>query len=730
MPDEFEAPNPTEPTRIQEIKANIKAGEEWLKTGNYSKSGHREEFWKRNKAYLRCDWSDKLLIKDDSDFHVNIPYSNHRTIGPNLIFHDPYVNVEAKQPEFERDPASGEKLMGEDGLPVMKSDNFAAAKLMEIRLNHEIQQCRVKDVMKRCVGHAKGHYGIGWAKTGYQTRTVSQFNNDRDNKTNYWVDWCDSRDILFDWRATEARRMRWVAQRLILPKKDVLDLGFKIPPDHVSRLPEHILERNKNDGRGYNSGSMDDKPGEFVEFFEYEDLDQKTVDWVLLDGPGEDWFYMADTSVEPHPFEGSSFVPLVIDQDDDDLIGITDIQPIEDHVRALNRMRTREVYHMDNYGTGVIAEESAVTKDQKKAYEKTPYGFWLKVKDGFLNKIKIQGTPSMGADHYNTSETFKEEIRTQLGITDYQQGGANIQRKATEASIIRSDSAVRIEDARATVGEFGIEIARRLMAMIQEFDTETNFYNVAKDEFDDDFVEVLKKQYGYNPKLPFLGISRDQIQGEFDLKLNIEDLIMQPKEVRAAQLQRSLQVVGSSEMLLEKFVEEHDIGKVISDLFELNGVNLKKYKKGGPVQLSAMVENEMLRKGLEVPEPHRKDNDDEHVLAHGPLRRELEQAIMALQMKLQKIQGGMQMIPEMMAGDPSSQTVFKTAQGQVEMLTQQLEQIQQILRRTKLHMQAHVQQASRKSGEVTTNQIGMGQATGIPPTMEDVNMPVRIPGGF
>ena len=722
--NETPEPQASEPTRIQQIKSNIRAGENWLKTGNYSQANYRWDMWKANKAALRCDWTKKPMGAEESTFHTNIPYGNYRTIKPTLVFNDPYINVESKKPEFERDSMGG-VAVGEDGTPRLKSDNFAAARLMEVRMNHEIKQCKVKDVLRRCVGHAKGHYGIGWGKVGHQELTVSGFNNDRDNKTNYWVDWVDPRDKVFDWRAVEARKIRWEAERIILPKKDALDMGFKVPPSHVGKLPEHILERDKQAGEGV-SRAMRDTAYDFIEFWEYHDHDQKTIDWVLLDSPAESYFFMKETSVQPFPFEGSSYIPLVIDDDDDDLIGITDIQPISDYVDALDRMRTREVYHMDNFGTGLIEEESASAglKDEKKKYKKTPYGYDRKVKDGYINKIKIQTTPSMGQDHYNFSAVLTDEARTRIGITDYQQGGSNVQRKATEAQIIRTDAALRVEDSRHAVGDFVIEIARRFSSMFQEFDTETEFYNVANEEFDDDFVEVLKNQYGYNPKIPFLGLNRDRIQGEFDYSLNIEDMIHQPKEARAAQLARSIQAVAPNPILMQKLEEKgFDIGDAVIDMFELSGVNVKKYQKGGPAQIPAMAENEMFKNGMEVPEPHRKDNDDEHILAHGPLRRQLEQAVMELQGRLEKLQGGLQMIPEMMPG-PEGASVTQNAKGQVEEISQQLDQVMAMLRNVKLHTQAHVAQGARKASQAMGGTMGgpMGGMTGEPPSPVNTGM--------
>lgn len=727
-----QGPSPSEPERIQEIRANIRAGEEWLKTGNYTQSNYRWDFWKRNSEWLRCDWHGESK-EDKTEFHVNIPYSNYRTVKPTLVWRTPHATVEAKKPEFQRDPVTGEVALSEEtGQPVMVSDNFMNARLMEIMLNHELEQVKLKDVLRRCVGHAKGHFGIGWAKVGYQNLSVSQFNNDRDNKSNYWVDWVDPRDVVFDFRATDGKRRRFTAERLVMPKRDVLNIGLKVPENYSGKLPEHILERDSHAGT---QSAYKDSPLEFMEFWEYHDHEQNTIDWVLIDGPGQEYFFMAETSVQAYPFEGASHVPLVIDDDDGDLIGLTDIQPVEEQVKALNRMRTREVHHMDNYGTGVIAEENAIDKTQKDNYQRTPYGFWMKVKNGFINKIKIQGMPSMGSDHYNMSQIHKEEIRTILGITDYQQGGADLTRKATEAQLITSAASIRVEDNREQVGNFAVEIIRRVAAMIQEFAKPIDFYNVANEEFDDDFVDYLKEDLGYNPKLPFLGIPRERIQGELDFKINIEEMIHQPREVRAAQLQKSLSLVIQDPAYRAKFEQKHDIDKIFTDLFELNGVNLKKYEKGGPVQITAVIENEMFRKGMEVPEPHAKDDPSEHQIIHGPLRRELESQLMEVTGKIQKLQAGMQMIPEMMGGSPESQTIQQTAQTQIEQLIQQGEQIQATLRRVKLHMQTH----ASKEAEKEADSMGSGGpglmggtsngATASPPTPQDIQAAARAPFG-
>ncbi len=724
------APSPSDPDDIRRIKHDIKTGEEWLKTGNYTTANFRERFWEENAEVLRCDWGGQQRRDNDqlTKFHVNIPYQNHRTTVPTLVWQMPHVTVDAKQPEFERDVATDEVTTDEAGQPSMKSDNFINARLFEILLNHEIQQMKLKDIIRRCVSHAKGTFGIGWAKAGYQDQSFSKFNNDRDHQRNYWIDWCDPRDVVFDFRAVEGKKRRWTAERCVMPRDEARARGFAIPDDYVGVLPEYILNREQNTAGSVDKSLWKDDPRAYVQFWEYNDHLENSIQWVMPDA-GPEHFYIKEKSVDAYPYEGSSHVPLVIDPDDFDLIGITDIQPVYDQVKALNRMRTREVHHMDNYGTGVVMEEGAVAVEAKKDYDQTPYGWTLKVRTGKINAVKLIGTPSMGSDHYNMSGVHKEEIRTILRITDYQQGGGDLSRKATEAEIIRSAASLSIEDSRNVVGDFAIELVRRLAAMVQQFGKPVDFINVAKEEFDDDFVKVLKDQFGYNPKTPFLGIPKGRIQGEYDYGLNIEEMVHQPKEVRAAQIQRSLGVAMQDPAEWQKFKQKYDTDKIWEDLFSLNGVALKKYEKGGPVQIMAVIENEMFKQGMEVPEPHPKDNAMEHIIVHGPLRRELEQTVAELTAKHQKLTAGLQMIPEMMGTSPAGQTVQQTAQTQLTQIEAEVEKASIILRRLKLHVQAHESKEREEEMAMTGSAMpGMG-GVAQPPQPEDIQALARSQQG-
>lgn len=736
VPDE---PMKPERSRITEIRENIKAGLAWVKQGNYTKKDERWENWKRWKAMIDCRWDAKEVVEKHGkmNFPVNNPFANFHTVKPGLYFKNPKIQCVAKRPVFYRTDATPENPKGDiakddQGRPQIRSSNYMAAKKMELRINQLCDQVNLSNVVKRCVSDCLAPYGIGWAKVGYQKLSVAEFDNSNDTKVTYWVERIDPRRVVFDWMATEPSKMRYVATQYCLPRKEVEEAGFKLPKNYQGSLPEWYQDRAENSNetsKGHSRGCTE----EMVVFWEYEDLVQKTIDWVIIDAPGDEYFYMKDTSVEPYPFKGGSLRCLVLTEDGDDIIGKCDMEPVEPQIVAINKMREREVDHIENYGTGVMFEDGAIDPTELKKYQKTSFGWAVKTKAGGFNKIKTVSTPPIGNDHYQMSGMHKDEMRNILAISDYQQGGSSVDRKATEAQIISAATTVRVEAKRDSISKFIISIIQCFDAMVQEFDDEFDFIPIVDEDLDEKFKEMLKKENSYNPDIPFLGMSRDDLQGEFNWSHNVEDMIVMPKEVQAAQLSRSMTAVGSNPYFTQKFIEDYDVGKVICKMFELNGVDLEEFKKGGAVQVPAGVENEMFKLGMEVPEPHDKDHDDEHVLVHRSLQKEIDGQLMQVAQQMSTLQSGVQMIPEQMGHDPmGAQQAMQQAQAQIDQLMMQMEPLEMMLRNVKIHIQNHGQRSMRKLKETPAGQFGnapTGQPqNGQPAQPAQQATPAQAPG--
>lgn len=718
---------------LKEIKERILGGIKWVKQGHYTGLETRWEQWKRNQKYKRCIWDDgwvgDLQIRA---FNVNTVHANYHTKKPTLYFKNPKITAVPTKPEFTRDEM-GNKLQDENGNPVL-ADNYQAAKLFSTKINYELREIGFKKALKAVVGDNLCPYGIGWIKWGYKQLTSGGHSNERSRSVSYWCQRVDPRNIVYDWMATSMEDCRWIAERIVKTRKECKALGFKIPENYRCSLPDFMKDRKDTANKGIN-----DSEENLVVFWEYHDLVEDSVGWYLVaDEKGGISSELKKPTDKPYPFEGSSYGPLVLDPDNEDIIGLSDVEPIEDQALAINRMRTMEVKHMDNFGTTVFKEESAITPDELLKYQRTPFGATVTVKDGMLGKIKVETTPALGNDHYRMSEIHKDEIRTTLGITDYQQGGSQ-SRTATEGNIIQNAANIRIEEQRDIIYDFVVDCVRKLAGMIQAFSDEEEYLNLKDEQIEEDYVDVLKRDYGFNPKIPFLKMKKKDIQGEFNFEFNIEDMISRPKEVQLQQLTNLISVVGTSPLMMQAAEEEDlDFGKVLKEAFDLSGIDINKMKRGGPAMLSVAQENQMFLSGMEVPEPHRKDEDDEHILGHMPVLQQIESQLQAITSQVQQITQQGQSIAAQAQGfdpaDPKAQALGAQAQQlqaqgqeQVQQLSLQAQQLENLARNLRLHIQNHEQQRQKKDMG-SRGGAGGAKGQGMPQGQPAASMQAQMQG--
>lgn len=336
----------------------------------------------------------------------------------------------------------------------------------------------------------------------------------------------------------------------------------------------------------------------------------------------------------------------------------------------------------------------------------------------------------MGADNYNMDSIHKADINNTLGITDYQRGDPK-SRTATEGQIVQNAANIRIEERRDIIYDFVIECTRKLVALIQAFSSQEEFLNIADEEFDEDFVEFLKDEHGFNPKIPFLRMSKKDIQGEYNYEFNIEDMIVRPKEVQLQQLTNLLNVYLANPIGIQA-LEDNDvsIAKAVKKSFELAGVDMNELKYGGPQQLTSEQENQMFLSGMEVPEPHRKDDDDEHIISHNRTAMEVEEKLKSGMQQVQMIQSEIQQASQFMSG-PNAQVAPETAQmaqdkinelqQQLQEISRQMEPVQNILRKMKLHTQNH-DKARQKKDQMKMRRSLSPMPMGQPAASQQVNM--------
>lgn len=720
----------------KQLSESIYSAVKWQKKGHYQADDARWKQWERNKKYLMCVWPGTV----EDDVNVNTIRSNYQTKRPTLFFRNPKVSLVPTKPQFTRD-AVGNVVKNEQGLPVLL-DNYVAARIGSAKLNYELREIKFKKLMRKVTGDVLCPYGIGWAKVGYSRLSVGGHDNDRDTSYSYWIQRVDPRNLVYDWMATDIDNVRLIHERLILTRQEAEEYGIKLPDGYVCQLPDFLKDRSK-------SAKKQESDDDLVIVWESYDLKNKKLYWTIAGEKEGATATEAKASVDdPYPFEGSCYVPLVLNDDNDDIIGLSDVEPIEDQAKAINALRTKQTQHVKWFGSHTIYEDGAIEPSEIDKTKVTDHGNYTKVNKGFLNMVRTETTPSMGTDNYQMVNEHKEDIRTSLAITEFQQGSTGAaSTKATIGNIVQNAANNRVEESRDIIKDFVIECVRRLFAMIQKFSGDEEYLNLKDEVVDEDFVGVLKKEHGYDPKIPFLRMSREDIQGEFNFEFNIEDMIAQPKEVQAQQFTNYLTMVFSNPMIAQKFVEEFDLSKTLKKGAELVGIDLGELKKGGPVMLSPEQENQMFLQGMEVPEPHAKDHDDEHIISHGRLEKELEsqlksgmqqaQQMMQMQQQLQaqqqEVAAQAGQVAEQavqvaqMQGTVPSQPVQTPEmppeiQQQLDQLTEQMQPLQNILRKIKLHRQWHDMSRQKKEQSQSYGGGGGQQPQGQPAASQQAAM--------
>lgn len=685
----------------KQVQASIIAGEKWLRSGGYKGEESRWKQWEKNKKYLMCVWPDS----EDGDVTVNSIFSNYNTSRPHLYFKNPKITVKASKPTFSRDEF-GNVEMGENGQPILV-DNYKAARLMQTKLNYELREIKFKKTLKKLLGDTLCPYGVGWAKVGYSVMTVGGSNNDRSTKVSIWVERVDPRNLVYHWLATDNDKNQFTAERLIMTRKEAEEYGFQLPDNYTCSLPDFLRDRADAASQGKSDEDL-------VIAWEFHDHQRKMIYWTLCgqkSGAFDEW--LKEPAADPYPFEGSCYVPLVLNENNDDIIGLSDVEPVEDQALAINRIRTKQTKHIEMFGTHVDYEDGALTEADIEKTKVTDHGVYTKIQSGFIGKVQVRTQPSMNGDELRMDALHKEDMRQSLGTTDYMQGGGSEDRTATEGQIIQNAATIRVQERRDIIYDFVIEIVRRVVALLQEFSEGQDYLNLADEELDDDFAELLKQEHGFNPNLPFLHMKKEDIQGEFNFEFNIEDMIARPKEVQLQQWINLMGVIGQNPSL-QKAVDEEGVSmrKVVRKVFELAGIDLNEVKSGGPTALTVEQENQMFLKGMEVPEPHPKDKDDEHIIGHDRVIRELQTQIDDAQAQAQSVMMSAQKTASMAdPNDPGQAQIAQSAQMKakklIDQITEQMEPINNIVRKLKLHNQAH--DLSRQKKEMTTYAGGMPQ---------------------
>lgn len=309
-------------------------------------------------------------------------------------------------------------------------------------------------------------------------------------------------DIFVDADATSMQDIRWIAQRVRRPLKDVKKDKRYNSAARNEAAPSHYSKWGIDDWRGSvrprRSENDDDA---YVEIWEYYDIETGKMS-VFCDGGDK---FLVNPMTIPFAF-GHPFVMLRNYEVPEHFYPMGELEAIEPLQMELNQTRTQMMNHRKRFSRKWLYKESAFDADGRAALESDEDNVMVPVisEEALGNVITPMPAVISPPEFYNQSNLISGDIDRVSGISEYQRGGMpEIRRTATEAAISQDASNARSADKLAII-ERGIgECARRLVMLAQQYMT----------------AEGAVRLAGKDAQPIWVNFDRDYIQGDFDFEV-------------------------------------------------------------------------------------------------------------------------------------------------------------------------------------------------------------------
>lgn len=466
---------------LAKYRQHISKSKRWRREEGYDDTWRRLIDMYRGRHYEFATDEDRLL--------VNVAFATVNVISPSVSVNYPKIAVNARKP-----------------------DDSPRAIVTEAVVNYWWKHYKVKPEFRRAVkdflvvGHA-------WLKVGYRyveeddipteddASTVSDDNPITPNiivrEDRPFVERVSPFDVFVDPDATSEQDMRWIAQRIRRPLKEVkADKRYNrtarenCSPSSTSKFVDEP-DRKKTW----------DESHQYADIWEFYDL--KTGMMSVFTEGGEQ--FLIKPLKMPYAF-GHPFVMIRNYDVPDYFYPIGDLEAIEPLQRELNETRTQMMNHRKRFSRKYLFRESAFDSDGRSALESDYDNVMVPVaSDENINNV-VAPFPAVVTppEFYNQSNMIQADVEQISGVTEYQRGGLpEIRRTATEAAIMQDAANARAADKLATIEGVIAAVAERLVALAQQFMT----------------GEAVARVVGRDGEPMWVTFDRDFIAGQFDFEV-------------------------------------------------------------------------------------------------------------------------------------------------------------------------------------------------------------------
>lgn len=462
-------------------RAHLAASKKWRKDEGYDATWRRLLDLYKGKHYDQYSDEDRMLI--------NISFSTINVIAPAVAVNYPKITVNAVKP-----------------------DNAANAVIAEAVVNYWWRYRDIRGEFRRAVKDLliTGH---GWIKTGYRFVEEEAVTEEGDNddpqsggeSTSTTIIVQDSPfaervspfDVFVDSDATSMHDIKWIAQRIRRPIKDVKnDKRYaKAAREAVEVMAVSRYTDDPSQRKVY------DKNYGYAEIWEYYDV-QNRIMCVFTEGGDQ---FLIKPMRMPYAF-GHPFVMLRNYDVPDSFYPIGDLEQIEPLQRELNETRSQMMNHRKRFARKWLYKESAFDQFGRTALESDADNVMVPVVgDEPLGGV-IAPMPAVISppEFYNQSEMISSDIDRITGLPEFMTGGLpEIRRTATEVSAIQDAANARTADKLAIVEMAISEVARRMLMLAQQYMT----------------GEQVARLMGKDGEPIWVSYDREYLEGDFDFEV-------------------------------------------------------------------------------------------------------------------------------------------------------------------------------------------------------------------
>lgn len=539
---------PTLESKLARHRQLVQASAQWRSNDK------REESWKR---YVDLYRGKQVSTKNAGEHRmvINMVKSTIDVIAPSVSISNPSFIVTARKPEAGFTARITEEVLNYVWRTYKYQRDFRLAVLDNLIIGHGWIKCGYKATKPPEVKKAEDDLNDTDDEAyGVDDRDATVEGNVESERI---VEWDDDRpfaervspfDILVDPHAPRPEELKWIAQLVRRPIKDVrVDDRYEKKAREACSGTHRAQYSNSTHTTAQDEGDKATDGTEFVDVVEFYDIARKEVATFAWNGPDEDGYLIKPKRVA-YPF-AHPFVMLRNYEVPDHFYPMGEVEAIEILQEELNETRSQMLNHRQKFARKYLIHKDSYDATALKALkssrdnEMVPFDGEISDMGNSIIAMPVQGTPP---DFYNQSELIQDDINTISGVSEFMRGtAADIRRTATEAAMLQDAQNARASAKLSAVESSLAEVGERLIQLMQTYMQGKHVVRIV----------------GMPASNGWVQFDRDYIEGSFDFEVDAGST--QPRNESFRQ-QNALQLMDAVSPLADYINPQHLLRHILT----------------------------------------------------------------------------------------------------------------------------------------------------------------------